>query len=112
MAGWFGKAKWLFRGLVDGYLDDCHRAIAELDSLVVSFGPFVDGGIYNDIQELLRISRRFYIIARSLKEKDTLEPDTSAPSKFAEVRQHLFKSIADRIKELSQYDHSTEPTDK
>jgi hypothetical protein len=112
--GWLvWKADWLFHGLVDSYLKDLGRQTEKPSSLVGSFGPLVDARIYNDIQELSIIAKRYYLIARSQKQKEPLETDSSASSvKFAEVRARLFKSINDRIKEISQYDHPAEPADK
>jgi len=117
IAAWFAfKDEWFFKGTVESHLNDLVRQIEELTTLLGSFGPFVDVRIYDDIQELLSIALRYHRIAvtkmNETRSSTPLPPvllDRAYPKAFAEVRQQLFKSVADRIKELSQYDRPTEP---
>ena len=69
----------------------------------------MDERVYENLQKMVEIGRREWL--------RVLDPASEAGGEaeeesFEDLRKEVFKSIADRLKEFSQYDRPPEPADK
>jgi len=76
------------------------EATVKLESLLEDFGPFVDERVYENLQRMLEIARREWLRAID----PASEVGGGAEESFEDLRKEVFKAIADRLHEFSQYD--------
>jgi hypothetical protein len=99
----------LSQSFLKGSLEKCERLTHELESLVGTYGPFIDLGVHGHLKELLNIARDRQIEIGGKMMGLPSPPVAGSPrsprtsTEFSETSKSLFRAVHDRIEELSQH---------
>jgi hypothetical protein len=101
------------------YLDHLSETKNNLQSVLSDYGPFVDVRIYETLQKMVSVAdkeriKTIWSVPAVPNEEGRLVPlsNLSGADEFGDLRRQVFKAIADRTEELSQYDHPPGPADR